>query len=191
MIIAGRTKCASMTSFRKWGFAEMVPNKRGCFVQGCAGLAGGFAVLIAGFFGILALDGKSPAAVFSEIGRVGVVEYITKLFGEDPIANQAQVAGIYCHLVPAQQDPGGAAIPEQYWAYAFLNDGNFTTYLEGYEQFGGTWSQSGNQITVNVDAIPDLSAAYTWYGTVSADATTIDTGEFVLEASDAVCKTGN
>ncbi len=176
---------------RKWGGFPMAPKKRSCLVQGCAGLAGGLVVLLGGLFGILAIDGKSPLAVFDEIGRVGVVEFFGGLFEPEPAVEQMQVAGIYCYLVPAQEDQGGATIPEQYWAYAFLNDGSFKTYLEGFEQFGGTWSQTGNQLTVNVDAIPDLSEAYTWSATVTPDALSIDTGEFVLEHSDKVCKTGN
>jgi hypothetical protein len=161
--------------------------KRGCLLQGLIAVVTIVALAVLLIVGFGAIDGKSPDRVFREIGQIGIVEYFARQFQPVEIAPQAQVGGIYCFTIDGGTDEGGAVISRQTWAYVFLNDGNFETYLEGNEQFGGTWSQSGNTLTVNVEAIPDLSEAYTWTGNVSSDGRTIDVGEYVMEYSEVIC----
>lgn len=168
----------------------MAVKKRSCFVQGCISVAAVFAVAVGLVMGLASIEGKMPSAILNDIGKVGVVEYFSQLFAGEPITEQANVIGIYCYLVESHDDPGGAHIPAQYWSYAFLNDGTFRTYLEAAEQFGGTWSQQGSNLKVNVDPIADLTEGYTWEATVSSDATTISTGTFTLTKSPEVCSTG-
>lgn len=168
----------------------MAQPKRGCFLQGCFSVAAVIAAVVALFVAFTVAQGRNPATEFSEVGRIGVVEYFQKTFDFDSIRGQETVAGVYCYLVPGQQDPGGAFISEQYWSYAFLNDGSFRTFLEGQEQFGGTWSQEGSELTVNVNAIPGLSEPYTWFGEVSPDGKTITTDGITMQFSESVCVSG-
>lgn len=55
------------------------------------------------------------------------------------------------------------------------------------EQFGGIWSQSGSELTVNVEAIPDLTEGYAWNGNVANDGKSIDVGEHVMQYSQEIC----
>jgi hypothetical protein len=49
---------------------------------------------------------------------------------------------------------GGVARAGETWAYAFYPDGSYKTYLNGYQQYSGTWSQEGSFLTINTPAIP-------------------------------------
>lgn len=119
--------------------------------------------------------------VFALVGLVYVSKYmdlrplvsITSLFGTE---NAPTIGGQYdCHL--EAEDYGGVRQAEQTWSYVFHSDGTYTTYLEGYQQYSGTWSQSGSTLTINVPAIPNISAAYSFQATVSRDGNSFTSGK--------------
>lgn len=143
-----------------------------------------FVLMIIGFG---AIDGKSPDKIFSEIGEIGIVEYFARQFQDAAVPPQTSVAGIYCFSLEGGNEEGGVTVARQTWSYVFLNDGTFETYLEGNEQFGGTWSQSGSELTVNVEAIPDLTEGYAWSGIVAKDGKSIDVGQYVMQYSEEIC----
>ncbi len=120
--------------------------------------------------------------VFTLVGLVYVNKYtdlkpldsITSSFG---IGKAQTVSGRYdCHYGAADVG-GGVRQSEQTWSYVFHSDGNFTTYLNGYQQYSGTWSQSGSALRVNIKAIPNLSPARSWQGTVSRDGNSFTCGK--------------
>lgn len=120
--------------------------------------------------------------VFTLVGLVYVNKYtdikpldsITSSFG---IENAQTVKGKYDSHVNAKNLGGGVMRSEQTWSYVFHSDGTYTSYLEGYQQYSGTWSQSGNILTVNVPAIANISAAYSFQATVSRDGNSFTSGE--------------
>lgn len=86
------------------------------------------------------------------------------------------VEGEYaCHFEAVNL--GGVMQSEQTWSYVFRSDGTYTSYLDGHQQYSGTWSQSGNTLTVNVPAIANISAAYSFQATVSRDGNSFTVGE--------------
>jgi hypothetical protein len=106
---------------------------------------------------------------------------ITTLFG----VNTPRVAGQYnCHLEQADQG-GGVAQADQTWSYVFADDGTYFTLLDGVRQYSGTWSQTGNQLTVHVPAIANISEAYTFRATVSATGDSFTGGELTFTQVDA------
>ncbi len=120
--------------------------------------------------------------VFTLVGLVYANKYtdfkpldsITSLFS---IEKAQTVKGKYdCHVKAADLG-GGVMRSEQTWSYVFHSDGTYTSYLEGYQQYSGTWSQSGNILTVNVPAIINISAAYSFQATVSRDGNSFTSGE--------------
>jgi hypothetical protein len=119
--------------------------------------------------------------VFILVGLVYVNQYtdlkpldsITSLFG---IGNAQTVEWEYVSHFEAADLGGGVMQSEQTWSYVFHSDGTYTSYLEGYQQYSGTWSQSGNILTVNVPAIINISAAYSFQATVSRDGNSFTTG---------------
>jgi hypothetical protein len=122
------------------------------------------------------------ALVFTALGIMLVNQY-TDL---KPLAfiqsllnnNGAQaVQGRYeCHL--EQKDMGGGVgRTEQTWAYVFYANGKYTTYLEGSQQFSGTWSQTGNILTVHVPEIKNISQAYSYDAIVSFDGNSFTAGD--------------
>ncbi len=124
--------------------------------------------------------------VFALAGLVCVNKYtdlkpldsITSLLGiESALGGKAQtVAGRYdCHL--EAENLGAVTQAEQTFSYVFHSDGTYTTYLEGSQQHSGTWSQSGNILTLNVPAIPGISAAYSFQATVSRDGRSFTSGK--------------
>lgn len=65
---------------------------------------------------------------------------------------------------------------EQTWWYDFFSDGTYTTYINGNQQFSGTWSQSGNVLTINTPAFPEGGiAAQSYTATVAPDASSFTT----------------
>jgi hypothetical protein len=102
------------------------------------------------------------------------VDFIMSLINGE---NAPMVQGRYeCHLAPKDLD-GGVMRTAQTWAYTFFADGRYTTYLEGSQQFSGTWSQTGKMLTVNVPAIKNLSDAYSFTAIVSADGNSFIAGD--------------
>lgn len=91
----------------------------------------------------------------------------------------ATVSGRYEAYFAGQAGDGGeldAARAEQTWWYDFYPHGTFTTYIDGYQQFSGTWSQSGNVLTITTQAIPDLGIGrQTYTATVAPDASSFTT----------------
>lgn len=61
---------------------------------------------------------------------------------------QAIVSGGYEYSLGGEDLGGGAVASDQTWTYVFNEDGSYTTFLNGNQQFSGSWSQSGNQLTV-------------------------------------------
>ena len=110
----------------------------------------------------------------NEFTEVKPLSSIASLIG---IGQAKQVSGRYeCHLSAANMG-GGVARVEQTWAYVFRSDGTYTTYLNGYQQFSGTWSQSGSTLSIRVPAIPNISAATTSQAKVSMDGSSFTAGE--------------
>lgn len=65
---------------------------------------------------------------------------------------------------------------EQTWWYDFFSDGTYTTYINGNQQFSGTWLQSGNVLTINTPAFPEGGiAAQSYTATVAPDASSFTT----------------
>lgn len=99
--------------------------------------------------------------------------------GHTNTGSTATVSGRYeCHY--SQKDMGGgAARVDQTWAYVFRSNGTYTTYVNGSQQYSGTWSQSGRTLTIKVPALPGGGPAKTGTATVARDASsfTISTGE--------------
>jgi len=129
--------------------------------------------------------------VFALVGLVFVNEYtafkpldsIASLLGAENLPeiggqgqNAAIVAGRYdLHL--ASERYSGVTQAEQTWSYVFHSNGTYTTYLEGAQQYSGTWSQSGSRLTIRVPANPGLNAAYSFDATVSRDASSFTSGK--------------
>lgn len=91
----------------------------------------------------------------------------------------ATVSGRYEAYFAGQSGDGGAldaSRAEQTWWYDFFSDGTYTTYIDGYQQFSGTWSQSGDVLTINTPAIPEGGiAAQSYTATVAPDASSFTT----------------
>lgn len=90
------------------------------------------------------------------------------------------VAGRYEEFFPGE-DQGPVTQTAQTWAYVFFADGTYTTYLEGYQQYSGTWSQSGSRLEVNVPAIAGVTEAYTFVGEVSPSGDSFTVGDTTWE----------
>lgn len=91
----------------------------------------------------------------------------------------ATVSGRYEAYFAGGTGGGGeldGVMAEQTWWYDFFPDGTFTTYIDGYQQFSGTWSQSGNVLTINTPAIPEGGiSAQNYTATVAPDASSFTT----------------
>lgn len=126
------------------------------------------AILLIAIFGLLAfviLGGQADS---------GPLTAITSQFG---IGQAAKVSGGYSRHYDSQNLGGGVAQADQTWSYVFRDDGGYTTYLNGNEQYSGTWSQSGNQLTIKIDPIPSLGTpGHTAVGTVAADGRSFKVG---------------
>jgi hypothetical protein len=104
------------------------------------------------------------------------MDYITSIFNN---GNTQPVTGLYtCHL-EAKDLGGGVERVDQIWSYDFHSDGTYTSYMNGSQHIyeSGTWSQSGNILTVYVPAIPNGSAAYSVQATVSSDGNSFMCGD--------------
>jgi ribosomal protein L40E len=124
--------------------------------------------------------------VFALLGLVCVNEYtdfkpldsVASLFG---IGSAQTVEGEYTSHFEAVNLGGGVTQVEQTWSYVFhskgTSNGTYTSYLNGYQQYSGTWSQSGNILTVNVPAIANATAAYSFQATVSRDGDSFTVGK--------------
>jgi len=120
--------------------------------------------------------------VFALVGLVYVNKYtdLKPLDTISPVFNIQKVPtvdGKYdCHIKSSDLG-GGVTRSEQTWSYVFHSDGTYTSYLEGHQQYSGTWSQSGYVLTINIPAIKNLSAAYSFKATVSRDGNSFTSGE--------------
>lgn len=85
---------------------------------------------------------------------------------------------------------GDATVIDQWWAYSFENGGTFRTFLEGAEQFGGTWNSSGLELNLTSNAMEDFES-FEYVGTISSDGQSITIGELELFRSDVVCTSEN
>lgn len=88
--------------------------------------------------------------------------------------NTPKVLGKYDHHYEAADLGGGVKRSEQTFSYVFFANGTYTTYLEGHQQYSGTWSQSGNILTIYIPAVPGISDKYIFKGTVSSDGNSFD-----------------
>ena len=86
------------------------------------------------------------------------------------------VSGRYEHHYDYADTGNGVAQSDQTWAYVFYSDGSYTTYLDGYEQYSGTWSQTGNKLSVTIPAIAGISDERTFKATVSSDGNSFNAG---------------
>ena len=86
------------------------------------------------------------------------------------------VSGRYEHHYDYADTGNGVAQSDQTWAYVFYSGGSYTTYLDGYEQYSGTWSQTGNKLSVNIPAIAGISDERTFKATVSSDGNSFNAG---------------
>lgn len=125
-------------------------------------------VLVVIVFGLVALVGLGKSSGFPQL------EAITSLFG---IKDAVVVEGEYRRHYDTADLGGGVARSEQTWSYVFRPDGTYTSFLEGHQQYSGTWLQSGHTLTVNVPAIAGISAAYSFRATVSRDGDSFTAGK--------------
>ncbi|MCL4385073.1 MAG: hypothetical protein M1479_09615 [Actinobacteria bacterium] len=86
------------------------------------------------------------------------------------------VSGRYEHHYDYADIENGVAQSDQTWAYVFYSDGSYTTYLDGHEQYSGTWSQTGNKLSVTIPAIAGISDERTFKATVSSDGNSFNAG---------------
>jgi len=86
------------------------------------------------------------------------------------------VSGRYEHHYDYANTGNGVAQSEQTWAYVFNSDGSYTTYLDGNEQYSGTWSQTGNKLSITIPAIAGISNERTFKATVSSDGNSFNAG---------------
>lgn len=91
------------------------------------------------------------------------------------------VSGRYEHHYDYSDNKNGVAQSDQTWAYVFYSNGNYTTYLDGYEQYSGTWSQTGNELSVTIPAIAGISDKRTFKATVSSDGNSFNAGGEVFK----------
>lgn len=86
-----------------------------------------------------------------------------------------EVSGFYVMHVPEQQIGPGVKAVNQYVGFYFRSDGTYRYYLSDdgvtwHPQHSGTWSQSGDIITINVPSIPGANnPPYSERARVSAD----------------------
>ena len=109
----------------------------------------------------------------NEFTDIKPLDHLSKFLGLNEIiqsGNSKIVSGRYECFVSEKDLGGGAMRVEQTWAYVFFDDGTYTTYLDDYQQYSGTWSQTGNALTINTPAVPNISPASTTTVTVSYDA---------------------
>lgn len=123
------------------------------------------------------------AIVFTLLGLAFFTNEYTDLKPVDSIismsgiSNAQTVSGRYdCHLEAANLE-GGVMRTDQTWSYIFRSDGTYVTYLNGSQQFSGTWSQSGTILTIHIPAIKGISAAYSSQATVSRDGNSFTAGD--------------
>ena len=86
------------------------------------------------------------------------------------------VSGRYEHHYDYADTGNGVAQSDQTWAYVFYSDGSYKTYLDGYEQYSGTWSQTGDKLSVKIPAIAGISDERTFKATVSSDGNSFNAG---------------
>ena len=108
-------------------------------------------------------------------------EPLRSIFSLTASGSVPAVSGSYqCHF--EEKDLGGGVMrTDQTWTYTFHEDGTYSTALNGFRQYSGTWSQTNAILTIKVPAIANISAAYTTQATVSRDgkAFTADDNKFV------------
>lgn len=126
-------------------------------------------VLVVIVFGLLAL------VVLDKYGDLGLLDAVKSLVG---VERAVAVSGEYRRHYDAADLGGGVAQSEQTWSYVFRTDGTYTTFLDGYQQYSGTWSQSGNALMVNIPAIPGMgTSARSFHAKVSLDGNSFTAGE--------------
>lgn len=114
--------------------------------------------------------------VFSLLGLVVINEYteykpVDYLMGQLNIGTAQMVSGRYETHYDQTNMGAGVARADQTWSFEFYSNGKYTTYLEGSQQFSGTWSQTGTTLTVNFPAIAGLNQkGYSAKAKVSSDA---------------------
>jgi hypothetical protein len=152
-------KGASTTDTAVAPVSPLSPTKR--FSVGTA-FALIFAVVLLGFV----------AYIFVTPSNTGPVAAITQWISSwtNPTVQSTRVSGAYERHIAAQDTGSGVVITPQTWRYVYFENGTFTTYLQGAQQFSGTWEQAGNQLTIHTPAIAGLSAKYDSVSTVSPDA---------------------
>lgn len=111
-------------------------------------------------------------------------ESILNWFNLDEISvidgEAATVSGRYQAVFSQGEGDGGeldAGRAQQTWWYDFYANGQFTTYINGSQQFSGTWSQTGNQLTIVTDPMPGISDSQTFTATVAPDASSFSTAD--------------
>lgn len=88
----------------------------------------------------------------------------------NPTVQYAKVSGAYERSYAGENTGSGAVITPQTWRYVYYDNGKFTTYMMGAQQFSGTWEQTGNKLTIHTPAIAGLSDKFDSFATVSPDA---------------------
>lgn len=157
--LEAQLKDASSTGTAASPVSPVVPAKR--FSAGTV-FALIFAVVLLGF----------AAYIFVTPSNTGPVAAISQWITSwtNPSLQNARVSGAYERNIAAKDTGSGVVITPQTWRYVYFENGTFTTYLQGAQQFSGTWEQSGNQLTIHTPAIAGLSAKYDSVATVSPDA---------------------
>ncbi len=126
----------------------------------------GLLVVVFGLLALLVIDQQAGPGLKEAI--VGIV---------DP-SSAATVSGEYRRHYSEQDLGGGVARSEQTWSYVFYPDGSYITYVDGYQQYGGSWSQSGNVLSITIPPIPGMTTdPNTFKATVSPDGGSFTVGE--------------
>ena len=98
-----------------------------------------------------------------------------------------EVSGFYVMYISEHKIVSGATAENQYAGYYFNKDGTYRFYLsldktKWYFQFSGTWSQTGNTITIKIPSIPGTNnPPYSVQGKVSSDGNKIFLSSGTLE----------
>jgi hypothetical protein len=119
---------------------------------------------------------KGPPAVLlafilTLLGLVFVNKYtdfkpLDQLLSMININSAQKVSGLYeCHL-EAKDLGNGVMRSEQTWGFKFFSDGTYRSTIDGYDQFPGTWSQTGAILKIDVPAIEGISTKYSFTATV-------------------------
>lgn len=102
--------------------------------------------------------------------------WITGIF-QLPGQQTAIVNGTYQSHFAGQDLGNGVSQTEQTWTYTFTPDGRYTTTLEGFPQYSGTWEQHGTQLIIHIPSIDGMTAAYDAIGVVGDNADWFTVGD--------------